>query len=292
MSRVRRALKWLYRDALGIQRSKQAAAAILHAEFRALREAEARRMPSNIALKGYKVYSQNEEDGIRAAIFDAIGGGSTFLEIGVEDGRECNTHLLLLKGWRGIWIEGAARQVRVIGQALGALSFPGQFEVRQSLVFPHNMAEHYRSACAFLEVADLDLFSLDVDGNDLFILQALLASGARPKVICIEYNGKFPPDMAISIAERTEGGWNADDHFGASLAAFDPVLRAGGYQLVTCNLTGANAFYVLASEACDLRDHDVADVWQPMRLDLMPMPSGHKPSLRYLRERLQQAARP
>lgn len=57
---------------------------------------------------GYKVYSQNDEDGILQEIFDRIGTETKrFVEFGVQDGLECNSHYLLHKGWTGLWLEGS-----------------------------------------------------------------------------------------------------------------------------------------------------------------------------------------
>ena len=49
---------------------------------------------------GYKVFSQNDEDGIIAEIFRRIEcEHKVFVEFGVENGLESNCHLLLHKGW-------------------------------------------------------------------------------------------------------------------------------------------------------------------------------------------------
>ncbi|MBQ1915485.1 MAG: hypothetical protein II178_09745, partial [Selenomonadaceae bacterium] len=57
---------------------------------------------------GFKVYSQNEEDGILQEIFRRIGTTNRqFVEFGVEDGLESNSHYLLLQGWKGLWIEAS-----------------------------------------------------------------------------------------------------------------------------------------------------------------------------------------
>ena len=64
-------------------------------------------MPENPACNGFKVYSQADEDGIIEDIARRIGvDDGHFIEIGCGDGRENNTHYLLLKGWRGIWVDG------------------------------------------------------------------------------------------------------------------------------------------------------------------------------------------
>jgi hypothetical protein len=64
-------------------------------------------MPDNPAACGFKVYSQADEDGIIQEIAGRIGiERGTFVEIGCGDGRENNSHFLLLKGWRGVWVDG------------------------------------------------------------------------------------------------------------------------------------------------------------------------------------------
>lgn len=59
---------------------------------------------------GFKVYSQNDEDGIISEIFNRIGiTNKKFIEFGVQNGLESNCHYLLLKGWTGLWIEGSKK---------------------------------------------------------------------------------------------------------------------------------------------------------------------------------------
>ncbi len=251
-----------------------------------LRAEVARRAPDDLVLAGHKVYSQNDEDGIIAAIFERIGGGATFLEIGVENGRECNTHLLLLKGWRGSWIDGSAAMISAIADDLGGQMFPGRFAAIEAMVDDHNIVSLYRTTADFVGAADLDFFSLDIDGNDMVVLDRLLASGARPKVLCLEYNGKFPPPLAISVAYDPQRGWGQDDYFGASLQALDDVATAHGYRIVTCNITGANAFYVRDDLAQHFPVVTVRDVWRRLRLELCPLPAGHVPTLKFLADRL------
>ena len=69
-----------------------------------------KRLKSNKHLEkyGFKVYSQSDEDGIIEEIFNRIGTtNKKFIEFGVENGLESNSHYLLLKGWNGLWIEGS-----------------------------------------------------------------------------------------------------------------------------------------------------------------------------------------
>lgn len=49
--------------------------------------------PKFLERYGYKVYSQNDEDGILQEIFARIGTQTKrFVEFGVQDGLECNSH--------------------------------------------------------------------------------------------------------------------------------------------------------------------------------------------------------
>lgn len=279
----------LYGRAMSSLSSRLASPTLLHQEFARLQDSIRAADPDDLAGRGFKVYSQNDEDGIIEAIFERIGCDETYCEIGVENGRECNTHYLALKGWRGAWIEGSPKMCARIEEDLGGRDFPRHFKLLEEMVDRDNIIGLYRRVTEFLGVQDLSFFSLDIDGNDLYVLDALLTSGAAPAVICIEYNGKFPPPLSLSVAYDKNRNWLRDDHFGASLQAFDDILSARGYGLVTCNVTGANAFYVRS----DLKDRfKIAEpkaVWRPLRLELCPLPASHRPGMGFLRERLQKA---
>src|SRR4051812_17291338 len=62
--------------------------------------------PKRLEPHGFKVYSQSDEDGIIEEIFRRLGiERGRFVEIGVENGLECNSLYLIHKGWRGTWLE-------------------------------------------------------------------------------------------------------------------------------------------------------------------------------------------
>src|SRR5262245_49199772 len=68
---------------------------------------------------GYKVYSQNDEDGIIQEIFNRIGTTNRrFVEFGIGDGLENNTFALMFSGWRGLWIEANSEATARIGAEL------------------------------------------------------------------------------------------------------------------------------------------------------------------------------
>jgi hypothetical protein len=259
-------------------------------EYRQLKAMVAENSPGNIACNGFKVYSQNDEDGVIEEIFRRIGGNRSFLEIGVQTGIECNSLYLLLKGWRGSWIEGSASSVESIGRELGGTSFPPRFQAISSFVTRGNIVELYDRARRFAEVEEIDFFSLDIDGNDLHVLADLLSAGARPRIVCVEYHGKFPPPLSLTIRYADDYVWDETDYMGSSLQAFADLFASCNYRLITCNIPGINAFFAREDVAEHFPTLTVEQLYQPYRPYLSPFPPAQPPTLRYLRDLLNRAA--
>lgn len=246
-----------------------------------LRAELAAAMPGNPAASGFKTYSQSDEDGIIESIFARIGDGQrTFAEFGCGDGLENNSHLLLLKGWRGTWIDGNAKNIAFIAGHLPLTT--ARLSVIEAFVTRDNVT---RLVSGGLErvganLDELDLLSVDLDGNDLEILAALLST-ASPRVLCVEYNAMFRPPLEIAVAYDPDHAWAGDDYHGASLAAF--AQRLGDrYALVCCNVAGLNAFFVRSDLAEAFPAHPVEALYQPPRLHLAWIDAGHPPSLKFL----------
>jgi hypothetical protein len=193
---------------------------------------------------GYRVYSQSDEDGVLNEIFRRIGeGGRTFVELGAGDGVENNTLFLLMQGWRGLWVEGSARRVAAIRKKLSLVIPEGHLRVEQHFVTAGSVDS---LLAAQAPTQNVDLLSIDLDGNDYYILDAI--QSIAPRVIVAEYNAKFPPDFPWVMKYNEAHEWDSTDYFGASLKALEGLLTGKGYALVGCNLPGTNAFFVRADE--------------------------------------------
>lgn len=257
------------------------------AEYRRLREEMHSKYPGNPALYGKKVYSQTDEDGIIEAIFNKIPNERTFLEIGIQTGVECNTLFLLLKGWRGTWVEGSEKFCKIIEKNLGGRSFPDKLNVVSSFVDRDNIIRIFQDAHKFFNVQDLDFFSLDIDGNDYYIMESLFTKKIYPKVVCVEYNAKFAPPLSFNIKYNPTHVWDYSDYMGCSLQCYTDLFTAHNYTLVSCNLPGINAFYVRNDFAHLFPKYSIDEIYQPYRYYLSPIPLAQKPSLKYLKNQLE-----
>ena len=271
----------------GVHELRKGNAIVQAQEYDRLKAAMRAEAPGNPALAGYKVYSQTDEDGIIDFIFSKVANNRTFVEIGVQSGVECNSLLLLLKNWRGVWIEGSAGFCREIEASLGARAFPPLFRVTNAFVRRDNVAALVSDAVAFLGVGELDFLSLDIDGNDRHVMEALIGAGIRPKLLCVEYNAKFPPGVAVTIRYDPDHVWDATDYMGSSLQSLVDLLQPLGYRLLTCNIPGINAFFIRDDLGHLFPELPIDKLYQPFRYYLSPIQPAQPPSLSYLRDRLQ-----
>lgn len=193
----------------------------------------------------FKFSSQNGEDGILLYLFSKVGIlNKRFVEIGIGDGRECNTANLILNfGWSGLLIDGDDEQVhmaKLFHQEIGSHS---DLKIAQCFVTKENINQLLlRNG---LE-DEIDLLSIDIDGNDYWIWKVITV--INPRVVVIEYNASLGYDKSIVIKydhnfvrhNYHPSGW----YHGASLDALVKLANSRGYILVGCESNGVNAFFV------------------------------------------------
>lgn len=254
----------------------------LNAELSAIREALARLTPGNPTIHGYKIYSQCDEDGIIDHIFGVLGHGErTFVEIGCSDGLENNTHALILKGWRGAWFDADTRKIAKVRKRLPVSD---RLQIHCNYVTRENAYALLREATARLNAPELDFLSIDIDGDDLGVVSHLLSGGIRPRVMCVEYNAKFPPPIMVAVDPQRITQWLGDDYQGASLSSMCDEFATYGYRLVACNASGANAFFVRTPADELFPEHPVELLYQPARYHLRRLSSGHPASLAFVED--------
>ncbi len=199
----------------------------------------------NIKKFGIKIYSQNDEDGIILYILKHIGiKTKKFVEIGVENGTECNTTNLLKNfNWKGVQIEGnkilysdAKIQLKkILKEKIKNLKLLNIFITKK------NVNKILKNNCG----KEVDLLSIDIDGNDFWIWKSIKC--IKPRLVIIEYNSFFGSKLSCTIPYNAKFIWdykNKRSYYGASLKALEKLGKQKKYTLVGIDRNGVNAFFV------------------------------------------------
>ncbi len=227
---------------------------------------------------GRKCFSQADEDGITLEILRRLGcrDAGVFAEFGVGDGMENGTLVLAALGWSGFWVGGEELRFPLNNNVSEKYAFIRDWVTRE------NAVDHVKAGLKRINAERVDVISVDLDGIDIYVVDAILNSGARPKLFIVEYNAKFPPPIKFQIAYDPSHQWQGDDYFGASLSSFNDVFSGHGYRLVCCNShTGSNAFFVDAaySELFSDVPTEISELYVEPRYHLYHL-YGHKQSVK------------
>jgi hypothetical protein len=194
-----------------------------------------------------RVTSQNGEDGVIAEILRRIGGPRDrwFVEFGAGSGDEANcVQLADAHEWSGLFIESSSGDYRALADKYGASE---RVRTRRATVTPDNIERLFREA----EVpSEVDVLSIDIDGNDYWVWEAIRS--ITPRLVVVEYNANLPLDRPLVMPRDDEHEWDGTDYVGASLTAYRALGLEKGYELVHTDTTGVNAFFVHAEEVKDL----------------------------------------
>jgi hypothetical protein len=127
-----------------------------------------------------------------------------------------------------------------------------------------NINEMIRSAGLH---GDIGLLSVDIDGNDYWVLDAIDA--VDPRILIVEYNSTFGPHAAVTVPydasfHRTSADYS-NLYWGASLSALCLVAERKGLALVGTNSAGNNAFFVRVDLLGTLEHRSPEEVWVDAR---------------------------
>ena len=194
----------------------------------------------NLINYGYKVYSQADEDGIINEILNRISvTAKTFVELGVQEGEECNTLFLLKSGWKGLWVDMSSN-VNILNKKFSKY-MNNKLKFKKKKITANNLNTILEDHKDFLGEC-VDLLSIDLSKNTYHILKNL--KFYKPNIIVTEYNAKLRDKIQWESEYDENDVWEGTDDFGASLKSFQIMLEDKGYKLVGCNITGVNAFFV------------------------------------------------
>jgi hypothetical protein len=196
----------------------------------------------------FRVFSQWGEDGILNWLTSRLPDiDKSFIEFGVQNYRESNTrYLLMAQNWRGLVMDGSADHIECIRS--------------HDVYWRHDL----QAECVFIDCENINtvitasnldgeigLLSIDIDGNDYWVWQAIEA--VSPVIVVCEYNAVLGDLLPLTIPytadfNRTQAH-HSNLYFGASIQALVQLGLSKGYVFIGTNSAGCNAFFVRRDHA-------------------------------------------
>lgn len=193
---------------------------------------------------GFRVFSQFEEDGLLLFIFAVIGmNNKTFIEIGSDDGINSNSANLVFNfGWHGLFVDGNKKSIergrKFYGKYPHPWTYPPKFVCQ--LVKRENINQIIQNAGFSGEVG---LLSIDIDGNDYWIWDAI--DIVQPQVVVIETHNEFGfEDLVVPYDPDYFFPGKHPVYHGASPKAMTKLAEQKGYRLVGANDLGFNFIFI------------------------------------------------
>ena len=209
---------------------------------------------------GFRVFSQNDEDGILLRIFSHIGTTNQYV---IEIGSNCSgsdlgipenlsTNLIVNHGWHGAIFEidqtecdrtryFFARDYATKHFHVTTHGQHGYFSplIIQQAISPENIDQVLRDAH---NEPEPDLMVIDIDGGDYAVMLSM--SAVRPRVLVIEFEKRFRDKYSVVQLDSTQFSRKWAQSGAASLPAWQKLLTSQGYILCAIGSSGFNAFFV------------------------------------------------
>lgn len=193
-------------------------------------------------------FSQTNEDGILLYIFSLIGCTNRIcLDVVFENPNGSNTaNLILNNNFNGLLICSNDEKKNETDKF---------FKLNRTRLFPPLVCSKFVKRENINEISskihdkftvenhEIDLLSLDLDGVDYWIWDAL--EDIVPRVVVVEYHNVLGMESVTIPYDENFNRFNIHENYlGASLPAFVKLARKKGYRLVGCNIHGYNAFFI------------------------------------------------
>lgn len=218
--------------------------------------------PFWIQEKEFSVYSQFGDDGIIQWLIHALNiNKGKFIEFGVGDYYESNTHFLLINNrFAGFVMDGCRDNIDTVLRS--PMYWRYKLKAQQYFIDRDNV----QSILVKSGFEKIELLHIDLDGNDYWILDALDLSDLDPDILILEYNSTFGKDRPITIPYEPRfvrmNAHYSGKYFGASLSALNNLAEKKGYYFIGCNSAGNNAYFLANRFLAKIPEVNIHDGFQ------------------------------
>jgi hypothetical protein len=199
-------------------------------------DAEALPYPERLTARRFRFSSQSQEDGLTLALLSEVGVTCRrFVEIGSGLSGGNSGFLARECGWSGLMVDGHEAHMVQVGRRFPTVKAVAAWVTRENI---NDLIT--ANGCA----GEVDLFSLDLDGGDYWIWEAMTV--CSPRVVILEYNSMFGPERSVTIPydPKFDRRRYHSTYYGASLTALTRLSARKGYRLVAVEPNGVNAFFL------------------------------------------------
>jgi hypothetical protein len=208
----------------------------------------------------FRVFSQNDEDGLLLRIFSHIGQTNQYV---IEIGSNCSdsdlgipenlsTNLIVNHGWHGSIFEIDKTECDRIRYFFARDFATKHFhstnnehqnyfspQIFQQAISPENINQVLRDA---YDEPEPDLMVIDIDGGDYAVMSSM--SAVRPRVLVVEFEKCFRDRHSVVQFDSVHFSKKWPQSGAASLPAWEKLLASRGYTLCAIGTCGFNAFFV------------------------------------------------
>ena len=194
----------------------------------------------------FKIFSQFGDDGIIQFLIDKLEIDyeyQNFIEFGVEDYSEANTKFLLFNNnWSGLILDSSNENIENIKKNNFFWKF--DLEAIECFIKKENINSIITNSNIYKK--KIGILSIDIDGNDYWVWKEI--NVIDPLIVIVEYNSSFGFEKKVSIPynqsfERSKAH-HSNLYWGASIEALKFLAAQKGYNFLTTNSAGNNAYFI------------------------------------------------
>ena len=203
---------------------------------------ELRKQPE--IIPALNVFTSHNEDGVLQYLLSKLPAleNPIFIDIGSNDCINSNcANLAFHHNWSGVFIDGNEKLINrgkyIYSAALNERI--SKFDFIHSIVTPQNIDSTLKKN---LKSKNADLLSIDLDGNDYHIWNAI--NCITPKIVITEVQIEKGMKEFIPPYENSFEEYESDIPKGASPLSMIELAKSKGYELVAYNSEGFNLFFI------------------------------------------------
>lgn len=191
----------------------------------------------NLREHEFRWWSQHGEDGVLEVLTKKLPVSNTFIEIGAHFHEANCLKLRHHKKWRGVFFDDF-HEFNPLGFYKAWVTAENINGIIASSLYQHKLPHN------------LGILSIDIDGNDLWLWNAVDHKICSPSIVIMECNMSQGIEKSLTMPYDANYKWDAKAEVGSTPLALYYMGQAREYDLCYIESTGVNMFFVHKRHNC------------------------------------------